>query len=159
MQYRYLETPIGRLLLAGEHNRLAIIGFSSGKGAISHEPGWILRERAFAAAARQLGEYFARKRQHFDLELAPAGSDFQRSVWQALTEIPYGETRSYGELACRLGRPGAARAVGAANARNPLPIVVPCHRVIGSSGSLTGFAGGVDIKRYLLELESPQLPM
>ena len=106
-----------------------------------------------AAVRRQLDEYFAGARRSFDLPLAPEGTEFQRRVWLALREIPYGETTSYGDLAGRLGRPGASRAVGRANATNPIPIVIPCHRVIGADGSLTGFGGGIDLKRRLLELE------
>lgn len=107
-----------------------------------------------AAAARQLAEYFAGTRTDFDLPLAPAGTDFQRAVWMELLTIPYGETRSYADIAHAIGRPTATRAVGAANGRNPLPIVTPCHRVIGSSGALTGFGGGLPNKILLLDLES-----
>ena len=110
-------------------------------------------EEKTAAVRRQLDEYFAGDRRSFDLPLAPEGTEFQRRVWRELCEIPYGETTSYGDLACRLGRPGASRAVGRANATNPIPIVIPCHRVIGADGSLTGFGGGLDLKRRLLELE------
>jgi methylated-DNA-[protein]-cysteine S-methyltransferase len=106
-----------------------------------------------AAAVEQLRQYFAGKRRRFDLELAPRGSRFQQQVWRCLTEIPFGETRSYGEIAERLGFPGGARAVGRANATNPIAIVIPCHRVIGADGSLTGYAGGLAVKRGLLELE------
>jgi len=106
-----------------------------------------------ACAASQLAEYFAGARHAFDLPLAPRGTGFQRLVWHALVAIPYGETRSYGQLAHAIGRPAAARAVGAANAKNPLAIVVPCHRVIGASGDLTGYAGGMDAKRWLLAHE------
>ena len=106
-----------------------------------------------ALAACQLSEYCAGKRKTFELPLRPEGTEFQRRVWAALSEIPYGETRSYGQIAATIGNPGAGRAVGMANHKNPLPIVVPCHRVIGAGGSLTGYAGGLDIKRKLLELE------
>jgi len=106
-----------------------------------------------APAVEQLRQYFAGERRRFELELAPRGSRFQQRVWRHLIDIPFGETRSYGEIAERLGRPGAARAVGRANATNPIPIVIPCHRVVGADGSLTGYAGGVAIKRGLLELE------
>jgi methylated-DNA-[protein]-cysteine S-methyltransferase len=104
--------------------------------------------------ARQLTEYFSRRRTEFQLPLAPHGTDFQLRVWKALEQIPYGETRSYSEIARIIGAPDAVRAVGAANGRNPLPIVVPCHRVIGANGSLTGFGGGLPLKKLLLELES-----
>jgi len=108
------------------------------------------------AVARQLGEFFAGKRKTFDLPLAPEGSDFQKQVWAELVRIPYGETISYAELAKRMGRDGAARAVGRANATNPIAIVVPCHRVIGADGSLTGYAYGVELKRSLLDFERGQ---
>jgi methylated-DNA-[protein]-cysteine S-methyltransferase len=114
---------------------------------------WVRADAAFAEAHRQLTEYFAGARQRFDLELKPAGTPFQRRVWRALREIPPGRTATYGELADRLGRPGAARAVGAANGLNPISIVVPCHRLVGADGSLTGYAGGLERKRFLLELE------
>ncbi len=109
------------------------------------------------AATRQLREYFAGERREFELPLDPRGSEFQKRVWSALRNIPYGTTISYGELAHRVGQPTAARAVGAANGRNPIPIVIPCHRVIGKDGSLTGFGGGLPLKERLLELESPLL--
>jgi methylated-DNA-[protein]-cysteine S-methyltransferase len=108
------------------------------------------------AAARQLVEYFEGARSEFELELRPLGTEFQRAAWHALSQIPYGETRSYAQQAVRMGKPRAVRAVGRANATNPLPIVIPCHRVIGSDGSLTGFGGGIDAKRWLLAHESPQ---
>jgi methylated-DNA-[protein]-cysteine S-methyltransferase len=111
-----------------------------------------------AELRRQLAEYFAGHRREFDLELAPAGTPFERSVWSELRKIPFGETRSYSEIACAIGRPGAARAVGRANGANPIPIVVPCHRVIGADGSLTGFGGGLETKSRLLELEGQTLP-
>jgi methylated-DNA-[protein]-cysteine S-methyltransferase len=110
-----------------------------------------------ARAAAQLAEYFAGTRRTFDLPLAPRGTGFQRIVWHALAKIPYGETRSYGELARAIGRPAASRAVGAANGKNPLSIVVPCHRVVGASGELTGYAGGVATKRWLLDHEAGSL--
>lgn len=116
-------------------------------------PGWIRAPASLRFARAQLDEYFAGKRQHFELPLHPVGTPFQLMVWQALRRIPYGVTISYGELARRIGKPKAMRAVGAANGRNPLPIVVPCHRVIGADGSLTGFGGGLPIKRHLLGLE------
>ena len=111
----------------------------------------------FDAAIRQLGQYFAGTRREFDLELAPRGSEFEKQVWALLTKIPYGETRTYGELARALGRPSASRAVGAANGQNPLAIVVPCHRVIGADGTLTGYAGGIERKQTLLEIEQDAL--
>jgi methylated-DNA-[protein]-cysteine S-methyltransferase len=118
----------------------------------------VLDEDATARVCAQLEEYFAGRRRRFDLQLAPSGTAFQRTVWQQVAAIPYGETRSYGEIARALGRPNASRAVGAANGSNPLPIVVPCHRVIGADGSLTGFGGGLDAKVLLLELEGVRTP-
>jgi methylated-DNA-[protein]-cysteine S-methyltransferase len=111
-----------------------------------------------AGLRRQLAEYFAGTRREFDLRLAPEGTPFERSVWEELRRIPFGETRSYGEIAQAIGRPGAARAVGRANGANPIPIVVPCHRVIGADGSLTGFGGGLEAKSRLLEIEGRRLP-
>lgn len=111
-----------------------------------------------AELRRQLAEYFAGERRDFDLPLSPEGTPFERSVWEELRRIPFGETRSYGEIAQAIGRPGAARAVGRANGANPIPIVVPCHRVIGSNGSLTGFGGGLEAKSRLLEIEGRRLP-
>ena len=153
MFYTMLASPVGELLLAGDENALHVIGFPSGRRAALPEEGWEENPAPFAAAARQLGDYFAGKRHSFDLPLAPTGTPFQRDVLAALQQIPYGETRSYGELAKAVGRPKASRAVGAANGRNPLPIVIPCHRAIGSDGSLTGFGGGLETKRFLLDLE------
>ncbi len=154
MYYCYLETPIGELLLAGEHDGLAMIGFPKGTMRRDPEPQWIYNEKPLAEARRQLSEYFAGERREFDLPLRLSGSAFQISVLEALQQIPYGETVSYGEIARRIGRPKAVRAVGAANGRNPIPIVVPCHRVIGSTGDLTGFGGGLDTKEALLRLEA-----
>jgi len=152
--YCYLDTPIGELLLAGDADGLAMIGFPRGSMRREPEPDWIFNEKPLAEARRQLGEYFGGKRREFDLPLRLSGTAFQVSVLQALQDIPYGETVSYGEIARRIGRPKAVRAVGAANGRNPLPIVVPCHRVIGSTGDLTGFGGGLDTKEALLRLEA-----
>ncbi|KQO64365.1 cysteine methyltransferase [Methylobacterium sp. Leaf87] len=151
--YTMLASPIGPLLLGGTDDGLACIGFPSGKGAVTPGADWHRNDAAFAEARAQLTAYFDGRLTRFDLALAPRGTPFQLTVWQALTEIPPGETISYGELARRIGRPSASRAVGAANGANPLPIVVPCHRVIGASGALTGFAGGVETKRFLLALE------
>lgn len=153
MDYCYLETPIGELLLAGNDEGLSMIGFPEGKMRRAPEAGWTYSERPFSVSRRQLTEYFAGERDSFDLPTRPAGTEFQRRVYDELTRIPYGTTISYGELAARIGRPKAVRAVGAANGRNPIPIVIPCHRVIGSDGQLTGFGGGLPVKRALLELE------
>ena len=148
-----MKTPIGPLLLAGDGSRIKLIHFGAGPHPRRPERHWIADALPFEAVVAQLQEYFAGRRQFFELPLAPEGTPFQRTVWQALTRIPYGETISYGELARRIGKPQASRAVGLANGANPLPIVVPCHRVIGADGSLTGFGGGLDIKRKLLALE------
>lgn len=154
MYYCYLDTPIGELLLAGEEDALAMIGFPKGSMRREPEPEWIYNEKPLAEVSRQLREYFVGERREFDLPVRLGGTEFQVSVLEALQEIPYGETRSYGEIARRIGRPKAVRAVGAANGRNPIPIVVPCHRVIGSTGDLTGFGGGLDTKEALLRLEA-----
>ena len=146
MYYCFLETPIGELLLAGDAEGLAMIGFPKGTMRREPEPDWIFSEKPLTEACRQLEEYFAGKRREFDLPLKLGGTDFQVSVLRALLEIPYGETVTYGDIAKKIGHPKAVRAVGAANGRNPLPIVVPCHRVIGSTGDLTGFGGGLDTK-------------
>jgi len=154
MYYCYLDTPIGELLLAGEDNALAMIGFPKGSMRRDPESDWIFNEKPLATARQQLSEYFDGTRKEFDLPVALNGTEFQVSVLEALQDIPYGETVSYGEIARRIGRPKAVRAVGAANGRNPIPIVVPCHRVIGSGGDLTGFGGGLDTKEALLRLEA-----
>ncbi len=154
MFYSFLDSPVGPLLLAGSDGRLRTIGFSSGAKTQGPQSDWVRRDAPFDAAKRQLDEYFDGVRQTFDLELAPVGTAFQMKVWQALAAIPYGETRTYGDIAAAIGNPRAAMAVGGANGSNPLPIVVPCHRVIGSDGSLTGFGGGLPTKRFLLDLES-----
>ncbi len=154
MYYCYLETPIGQILLAGDDEALALVGFPKGSMRHEPEPDWIYNEKPFAAARQQLREYFAGERTEFDLPLRLDGTEFQLLVLEALRQIPYGETTSYGDIAKRIGRPKALRAVGAANGRNPIPIIVPCHRVIGSSGDLTGFGGGLDVKEALLRLEA-----
>jgi methylated-DNA-[protein]-cysteine S-methyltransferase len=148
-----IASPVGGLLLAGDGQTLRLIYFQSGPHARRPEREWVPDPAPFRSVIAQLSEYFAGRRREFDLPLGPHGTEFQRSVWKALTRIPYGETLSYGELARRIGNPRASRAVGLANGANPLPIVVPCHRVIGADGSLTGFGGGLDIKRKLLALE------
>lgn len=154
MHYCDVSTPVGRLLLTGDEKGLRGISFQNGFHPVKLAEDWQLTEEPFREAIAQLEAYFAGRLHRFDLALAPEGTPFQREVWSALTTIPYGETVSYGELARQLGRRTASRAVGAANGRNPLPIVIPCHRVIGADGSLTGFGGGLAIKRRLLELEA-----
>ena len=140
-------------LLAGDSEALHVIGFPEGSMRREPEPDWIFSEKPFAEARRQLADYFAGKRREFDLNMSPTGTEFQLQVLDELQKIPYGETVSDGDIAKRIGRPKAVRAVGAANGRNPLPIVIPCHRVIGSSGDLTGFGGGIPTKEALLRLE------
>lgn len=150
-----LDTPIGPLLLVGDDTDLSAVWFAEPlRGKEIGER----RERGDAPAplqetARQLEEYFRGERQDFDLPLAPEGTDFQRRVWDRLRQIPYGQTRSYGQIAAEIGQPRASQAVGAANGRNPLSIVVPCHRVVGSTGAMTGYAGGLERKQTLLDLE------
>ncbi len=147
MYYCHFDTPIGELLLAGDADALSMIGFPKGSMRRDPEPDWIYKEEPFKNVCGQLSEYFAGERKDFDLPLSLSGTEFQISVLQALQEIPYGETTSYGAIAKQIGRPKAVRAVGAANGRNPIPIVVPCHRVIGSSGDLVGFGGGLELKK------------
>ena len=147
-----IATPIGPLTLVADDDGLIAIEFGKPTSKSASEPTSSQR-KVLAATEKQLREYFAGRRTEFDLPLAPEGTEFQRRVWRELSRIPYGKRITYGEQAKRLARPSAARAVGAANGRNPLPIVVPCHRVVGSTGNLTGFAGGLKIKAQLLELE------
>ncbi len=157
MHYQLLESPIGALLLAGDQAGLRLLLFTKGRDQrVKPEPEWEPDRGALKDAARQLTEYFSGKRRTFDLRLAPVGTPFQQTVWSALQKIPYGETTSYGELARRIGNPKAVRAVGLANGSNPISIVIPCHRVIGSNGSLVGYGGGLPIKQALLSLERGQ---
>lgn len=148
-----IDSPIGTLLLAGDGTHLMHVHFQSGPRPLRPEQGWTASAAPFAQTVRQLKEYFAGTRRSFDLLLAPVGTAFQLRIWRMLRGIPYGETVSYGELARRIGNPRASRAVGLANGANPLPVIVPCHRVIGANGALTGFGGGLPIKRALLMLE------
>jgi O-6-methylguanine DNA methyltransferase len=160
MNYQFLETPIGTLLIAGDERAIRRIEFPRDGTAGKPEAGWTESARGpVGDAVRQLREYFSGKRTDFNLPLEPQGTAFQRGVWKRLEEIPYGETISYGELAKRVGNPKASRAVGAANGQNPIPIVIPCHRVIGANGKLTGFGGGLPTKEKLLELEKGQLAL
>jgi methylated-DNA-[protein]-cysteine S-methyltransferase len=147
------ETPIGPLLLVGDALHLRRIGLQGGTHPDCIAADWVRAEAPFASAIEQLQQYFAGTRRQFDLPLAAEGTPFQRAVWHELQAIPYGQTISYGALARKLGNAQASRAVGLANGANPLPVVVPCHRVIGGDGSLTGFGGGLALKRALLELE------
>ena len=159
MYYCYLETPIGDLLLGGDDDGLAVVGFPEGSMRREPQSDWIFNEKPFLKARRQLQEYFSGKRREFNLPLKPTGTEFQLQVLDELQKIPYGTTCSYSDIAVRIGRPKAVRAVGAANGRNPIPIIIPCHRVIGASGDLTGFGGGLPTKEALLrlELENSQL--
>lgn len=154
--YTTLESPIGELLALGDGRALHGLYMQHGRRPIAVDASWERSAEPFAQARAQLEEYFAGKRTEFEVPLAMDGSAFEQRVWQALQEIPYGETISYGELARRIGQPSAARAVGLANGRNPIAVIVPCHRVIGANGTLTGYGGGVERKRFLLELESGQ---
>lgn len=153
LYYDYLDSPIGSLMLAGDGENLVELGFPDGRAARRHQQGWVRDSELFTECKRQLQQYFAGKLRDFDIPLAPRGTEFQLLVWDALRTIPYGETVSYGELASQIGRPAASRAVGAANGKNPIPVIIPCHRVIGSNGSLVGFGGGLLTKQQLLALE------
>jgi methylated-DNA-[protein]-cysteine S-methyltransferase len=153
-----MESPVGPLTIAGNENGLHSISFGMGCPAAApalrgREPGWDVVEETI----RQLRAYFAGNLVQFDLPLKPDGTPFQMQVWRELQNISYGTVISYGELARRIGKPKASRAVGAANGANPIPIIIPCHRVIGSNGNITGYAGGVHIKEALLELERVRL--
>ena len=152
MYYCYFESPVGKLLLSGRE-LLESLHFPLGKTRIEPEKGWIYKEELFLEAIDQLGDYFKGERTSFDLELNVQGTDFQKMVWKELVKIPYGETISYGQLAERIGNPKASRAVGMANGKNPISIIIPCHRVIGKNGSRTGFGGGLEVKKTLLDLE------
>jgi len=156
LSYKFLESPVGRLkLVAGDQGLVAILWENDNPHRVRLEESVEdTNHRVLVETERQLSEYFSGKRQEFSLPLDLRGTTFQREVWHALPGIPFGETRSYQQLANQLGNPNATRAVGAANGRNPVSIIVPCHRVIGSSGKLTGFAGGLDAKKYLLEMEA-----
>jgi len=155
----FTDSPVGPLFLAAGETGMHAIEFRGNRHPVKRGTDWREGDNAvLRRARRQLDEYFAGKRRAFDLPLSPAGTEFQRSVWTTLATIPYGETISYAQLASRIGRPGAVRAVGAANGRNPLPIVLPCHRVIGADGSLTGFGGGLPTKQFLLKLEGALPP-
>ncbi len=155
--YTTISSPVGELLLVGDERALRGLYLQHGPHPAAIEPGWRAASEPFADVCAQLDEYFAGQRHEFELELEPSGTTFQRRVWSALESIPYGTTETYGELARRLGVPRASRAVGRANGRNPISIVVPCHRVIGTGGNLTGYGGGIERKRTLLELEGSLL--
>jgi methylated-DNA-[protein]-cysteine S-methyltransferase len=152
--YTTTDSPIGELLLTGDGHSLNRLDMRGGRRPVAIDPAWERREEPFADVCAQLDEYFAGARQAFELPLALAGNQFELRVWEALREIPYGETVGYGEIARRIGEPSASRAVGLANGRNPIAVIVPCHRVIGADGSLTGYGGGLERKRFLLDLEA-----
>jgi methylated-DNA-[protein]-cysteine S-methyltransferase len=154
--YTSVASPIGELLLLGDGQVLSGLYMQAGRKPIAVGSRWRRSSAAFEHVHAQLQEYFAGKRAAFDVSLIMQGDPFERLVWRALQDIPYGATVSYGEIARRIGHPSAARAVGLANARNPIAIIVPCHRVIGADGTLTGYGGGLERKRALLELEAGQ---
>lgn len=153
-RYVWHDSPVGRLLLAGSDDCLEVISFPTGRGVRRPQDGWMEDKTGFAGTIRQIDAYFAGELTEFSLPLAPPRDEFARRMRQAMIDIPYGETATYGEIARAIGEPvSASRAVGAACGENPIPIVVPCHRVVGAGGSLTGFGGGVEIKQFLLDLE------
>ena len=156
--YHHFPSPIGPLLLVSNGDALTGLYMTEHVGGPAPQPHWQCDESRFAAVCEQLTAYFANELREFDIPLAPQGTEFQQKVWQALREIPFGETLSYGELARRINQPAASRAVGRANGLNPISIIVPCHRVIGANGTLTGYGGGLDRKRWLLAHESGAAP-
>ena len=156
MNYTTIDSPIGRLLLAGDAAALRLLWFVNGRHVATPDPSWIEDAGPFTDVAAQLTAYFAGRLRAFDVPVEPGGTPFQSRVWRALRDIPYGATESYGALAARIGDPKAVRAVGLANGANPISIIIPCHRVIGSNGSLTGYGGGLPTKRALLDLEQGQ---
>jgi methylated-DNA-[protein]-cysteine S-methyltransferase len=153
VSYMFFDTPVGRVLLAGDPTCLRLLSFQTGSRIHHPQSTWRHDPDGFPQVRRQLDEYFAGRRTVFTLPLHLGGTAFQNAVWTTLQAIPYGGTTTYRDLAVRIGRPAAIRAVGAANGANPLPIIIPCHRVIGSNGSLTGFGGGIENKRFLLAHE------
>ena len=153
--YDHFDTPTGPMTACVDDDGVRYIAFEHERHPIPRDPTWQHAPARVRDVRRQLDEYFAGTRRTFDLPLAPRGTPFQLRVWRLLAEIPFGETWSYRDIAVRLGDPNATRAVGAANGRNPSPIVLPCHRVIGADGSLTGFGGGLPVKRWLLQHEGP----
>ncbi|MGY0503842.1 methylated-DNA--[protein]-cysteine S-methyltransferase [Luteimonas sp. e5] len=154
VHYRHIDSPIGRLLIAAGDAGIRALEFPENRHPVKRDGDWVAGNHPLLdAAEQQLHEYFAGQRQQFELPLDAHGTMFQRSVWAALQAIPYGQTCSYARLAQAIGKPAAVRAVGAANGRNPIPIIVPCHRVIGADGTLTGFGGGLPTKQFLLRLE------
>jgi methylated-DNA-[protein]-cysteine S-methyltransferase len=159
LTYTTTDSPIGELLLVGDGEALHCLSMQDGRRPMRIDHRWEHRDDAFGDVRLQLEEYFAGTRRTFDVPLSLHGNEFELRVWSALREIGYGETASYGEIARRIGAPSAARAVGLANGRNPIALIVPCHRVIGADGSLTGYGGGLERKRLLLDLEAGVLPL
>lgn len=159
LAFTEIDSPVGRLLLGGGDDYLSLVWFQSGKRPMTPDPAWRQDAAPFRRAIEEFKEYFAGRLQSFTTALRPEGTAFQKRVWEELQRIPYGETISYGQLAERIGNPKASRAVGLANGSNPISIVVPCHRVIGASGKLTGYGGGLTIKEKLLALERRQLTL
>jgi methylated-DNA-[protein]-cysteine S-methyltransferase len=159
MLYTTFHSPLGELLLVGDGHSLQRLSMQSGLRPAAINSDWQQSDRHFTTVREQLEEYFDGVRRGFEIQLALRGSTFELRVWEELRRIPYGQTTTYGELARALGLPDAARAVGVANARNPVAVIVPCHRVIGAGGALTGYGGGLDRKRLLLELEAGVLPL
>ena len=151
--FSYVQTPIGELLVAGTESVLKLISFPTNTQKRFPHSCWVEESQPLTPVIEQLKAYFDGKLRSFDLVLSLDGTSFQKEVWRALQEIPYGQTASYGEIALKIGRPNAVRAVGVANGKNPVPIVIPCHRVIGKSGDLIGFGGGLELKEKLLSLE------
>ncbi len=154
MRYTLVDSPLGDLLAVRDDAGLTGLYLPTGKHPKTADPSWVRDDTAFDDVRTQLAEYFAGTRQEFELPLHASGTEFQTRVWRALCDIPYGETTSYGKTAAAVGAPDAARAVGLANGQNPISIVVPCHRVVGANGSLTGYGGGLDAKRWLLAHEA-----
>jgi methylated-DNA-[protein]-cysteine S-methyltransferase len=154
MKYTYIASPLGDMLVTRDGNGITGLDLPNSRYPRRIRDGWDRDDAGFDDVRTQLAEYFAGDRQEFDLPLDPGGNPFQSLVWQALTSIPYGETTSYGKVALSIGHPDGSRAVGSANGQNPVPIIVPCHRVIGADGSLTGYGGGLPAKRWLLDHEA-----
>ncbi len=160
MFYDFFENDVvGTLILVGDQSGLHKVNFQKGSAPIPVEKDWIRDPVFFNLVKDQLQSYFSGNRTHFDLTLAPRGTVFQLKVWKALRSIPYGQLVTYKQIAERIGNPKTMRAVGGANGRNPLPVIVPCHRVIGSNGKLTGFGGGLDIKQRLIDFEKQNTPL
>lgn len=157
--YCIIKSPVGRLLLAGDARALTHLSFQDGRHPLEPDTQWIYSETPFQRPIQQLKEYFSGKRKTFTINLVSKGTPFQQQVWQALLSIPYGHTLSYGQIAQAIGKPKAVRAVGAANGQNPVSIIVPCHRVIGSNGKLVGYGGGLSIKEALLTHENHHRPL